>query len=55
MNNQGLIAQLDMIIKYQIEYIIRELDKEWLENYIIMRVWIVVIVVIDILMSTLDV
>ena len=27
MNNQGLIQQLDMIIKAQIEYIIKELDK----------------------------
>ena len=55
MNNRGLIAKLDIIIKHQIEYIIRELDKDWLENCIIMRVWIVVIVVIGILMSTLDV
>ena len=29
MNNPGIIAQLDMIIAAQIEYIIRELDKEW--------------------------
>ncbi len=27
MNNQGLIQQLDMVIKAQIEYIIEELDK----------------------------
>lgn len=27
MNNQGLIQQLDTIIKVQIEYIIKELDK----------------------------
>jgi len=28
MNNQGLIAQLDTIIKAQIEYIIEELNNE---------------------------
>jgi hypothetical protein len=28
MNNQGLIQQLDMVIKAQIEYIIEELNNE---------------------------